>query len=84
MNTTDKKCRTCFFGYPLDGGEKFKCHAKQPHMTRGTFPTVNEYDYCSFWTDEKTLDRPLSYVKYCNTLKETMVNDANGDEERGE
>ena len=78
MNTTDKKCRTCFFGYPLDGGERCECHSERPRL-KG-FSTVRASDYCSYWTDEKTLDRPLSFAKYCHDLKVT----GSGDEERGE
>ena len=78
MNTTDKKCRTCFFGYPLDGGERCECHSQRP--TSKGFPTVRASDYCSFWADEETLDRPLSFAKFYTSLNVTT----NGDEERGE
>ena len=59
MNNTDKKCRNCFFGYPIDGGERAECHLNKPTLTRGHFPFVRGNDYCSFWTDEKTLERPF-------------------------
>lgn len=59
MNPTDKKCRNCFFGYPLDGGEKFKCHVNRPTLTNGHFPIVKGCEWCSLWTDEKTLERPF-------------------------
>ena len=80
MNTTDKKCRNCFFGYPIDGGERAECHASRPTITRGHFPIVRGCDYCSFWADEETLDRPLSFAKFYTSLNVTT----NGDEERGE
>lgn len=72
MNTTDKKCRNCFFGYPLDGGEKCECHFMRPTL-RG-FPLVRTSDYCGYWTDEKTLERPFY---------KPMPKD-HGEEERGE
>ena len=59
MNMTDKKCRNCFFGYPIDGGERAECHASRPTITRGHFPIVRGCDYCSFWTDEKTMEHPF-------------------------
>ena len=77
MNTTDKKCRNCFFGYPLDGGERAECHAQRP--TQKGFPVVRISDYCSFWTDEKTLDRPLCFARFSATL-----NNEGSEEERGE
>ena len=79
MNMTDKKYRNCFFGYPIDGGERAECHASRPTITRGHFPIVRGCDYCSFWTDEKTLDRPLCYARFSATL-----NNKGSDEERGE
>lgn len=61
MNPTNKKCRNCFFGFPLDGGEKCECHVNRPSM-RGGFPVVRACDYCGYWTDERTLSRPFLFL----------------------
>jgi len=57
MNNTNRKCRNCFFGYPIDGGEKAECHIARP--TSHKWPTVRGCDWCSFWTDEGTGAHPL-------------------------
>ena len=59
MNMTDKKCRNCFFGYPIDGGELAECHAPCPTRRKDPFTIVRGCDYCSFWTDEKTMEHPF-------------------------
>ena len=62
MNNTNMKCRRCFFGYPLDGGEKCECHYEKP-IYRGTFPHVRGCDWCRHFTDEETLHRPFEYAQ---------------------
>ena len=57
MNNTNRKCRNCFFGYPLDGGEKAECHIARP--TSHKWPVVRGCDWCSCWTDEETGEHPL-------------------------
>lgn len=59
MNNTKRKCRNCFFGYPIDGGEKAECHIHRPSTQSKPFPTVRGCDWCSFWTDEETGEHPL-------------------------
>lgn len=59
MNNTKMKCRRCFYGYPLDGGEKAECHITKPAVRGEPFPTVRGCDWCSFWTDEETGEHPL-------------------------
>ena len=54
MNNTNKKCRNCFFGYPLDGGEKAECHFARPTSHKQPWPIVRGCDWCSCWTDEVT------------------------------
>lgn len=57
MNNTKMKCRSCFYGYPLDGGEKAECHVARP--TSHKWPIVRGCDWCSLWTDEETGEHPL-------------------------
>lgn len=59
MNATDKKCNRCFFGTCIDNN-RYKCHVSRPTSTTG-FPKVNASDYCSYWTDPVTMDRPFFY-----------------------
>jgi len=65
MNNTDMKCRTCFFGSPTDGGERYLCHVNRP--IRGGFPTIEPTDYCQYWTDEETRDHPLMFTAQDST-----------------
>ena len=60
MNATDKKCNRCFFGTCIDK-ERYKCHVSRPTANIG-FPKVNASDYCSYWTDPETMDRPFFYL----------------------
>lgn len=59
MNATDKKCNRCFFGTSIADG-RYKCHVSRPTANVG-FPKVNAGDYCSYWTDPDTMDRPFFY-----------------------
>lgn len=59
MNTTDKTCAKCFFGDSIDG-RRYKCHVSRP--TTCGFPKVDARDFCSYWTDPETMDRPFFYL----------------------
>ena len=58
MNNTNMKCRKCFFAYPLEGGEKFKCYYDRPFIKSG-HPTTNGNYWCHHFTDEDTLQQPF-------------------------
>lgn len=60
MNATDKKCNRCFFGTCIDK-ERYKCHVSRPTANVG-FPNVKASDYCSYWTNPETMDRPFFYL----------------------
>lgn len=71
MNTTDKTCAKCFFGDSIDG-RRYKCHVSRPTANVG-FPNVNASDYCSYWTDPETMDRPFFFLlpsTFCRTPRE--------------
>ena len=60
MNATDKKCNRCFFGTCIDS-DRYKCHVSRPTANVG-FPNVKASDYCSYWTDPETMDRPFFFL----------------------
>ena len=59
MNNTGKTCSGCFFGVHIDA-QRYKCHVSRP--TTNGFPKVLGCDYCSYWTDPETMDRPFFYL----------------------
>ena len=62
MNTTGKTCANCFFGESIDmAANRYKCHVSRPTANAG-FPKVRASDFCSYWTDPKTMDRPFFYL----------------------
>jgi len=59
MNDTGKNCSNCFFGVPINA-TRCKCHVSRPTANSG-FPNVLATDYCGYWIDPKTMDRPFFY-----------------------
>lgn len=59
MNNTGKTCSVCFFATTIDEN-RLKCHVSRPTANVG-FPKVLPSDYCSYWTDPQTMDRPFFY-----------------------
>lgn len=59
MNSTGKTCEKCFFGLRIDK-HRHECHVSRP--TKDGFPKVRDLDWCSYWTDPDTLDRPFFYL----------------------